>query len=100
MVLGVIPVIKPEQIVPFGVRAYAPGNRLVGIATIMKEKPIQKSTTVSQIIKRKKKDPELPIQNEANRNSRPENNNLGDSPPRIDPVLPFDFLVDGPGIVS
>jgi hypothetical protein len=55
---------------------------------------------VSQIIKRRKKDPELPIQDEADSNSRPENNNLGDSPPCIDPVLPFDFLVDGPGIIS
>jgi hypothetical protein len=100
MVFGVVPVIKPQQIVPFGVRAYSPGNRLVGIAAIMKEKAIQKSATVSQIIKGKKKDPELPIQNEADSNSRPENNNLSDSPPRIDPVFPFDFLVDGPGIVS
>jgi hypothetical protein len=61
MVFGVVPVIEPQQVVPLGVRAYPPSDRLVGIASIMEEKTVKIGATLSQIIKGGKEEPELPI---------------------------------------
>ena len=61
MMLGVIAVVEPNQVVPFVVGTHSPGNRLIGIAAIVKEKAVQVRTAMSQIVKWKKEDPELPV---------------------------------------
>jgi hypothetical protein len=68
VVLSVITVVKPEQVVPRVIRAYSPGNRLIGIPAIMEEKTVQVSTTMSQVIKREKENPEFPVEEEADGN--------------------------------
>src|SRR5262249_44179127 len=65
MVLGVVPVVEPEQVVPFVVGTHSPGDRLIGVAAVVKEKAVQVRAAMSQIIKRKKENPELPVQHEA-----------------------------------
>src|SRR5262249_42625869 len=94
VMLGVVAVIKPEQIIPFVVGAHSPCDRLIGVASIMKEISVQVGAAMPKIVKREKKDPELPVQQEANRYCCPKYNDLRDSPSRIDRVLSFDFGVD------
>src|SRR5215472_13396051 len=62
MVLGVVSVVKPEQIIQFVIRAYTPGNRLVRVAAIVKEIAVQVGTAVPQIIEGEEEKPEFPVQ--------------------------------------
>src|SRR5215510_13058544 len=61
VVLGVVAIIKPDQIIPFVVGAYSPGDRLIGVASVMKEISVQVGATMPEIVKREKEDPKLPI---------------------------------------
>src|SRR6516164_1405817 len=54
MVLGMVSVVKPEQIIQFVIRAYTPGDRLVRVAAIMKEITVQVGAAVPQIIEGEK----------------------------------------------
>ena len=94
MMFGVIPVIEPNQIVPFRVGTDSPRDRLIRIASIMEKETVQVGAALPQIIEWQKKEPKLPVQNETDGDGRPENCNLGNSPSGIDPVLSFDFAVD------
>src|SRR5215472_16316193 len=95
VVLGVVAIIKPDQIIPFVVGAYSPGDRLIGVASVMKEISVQVGAAMPKIVKREKEDPKLPIQHEANCYRCSKHHDLRDSPSRIDRVLSFNFGVDG-----
>jgi hypothetical protein len=61
----------------------------------VKEKAVQVRTAMSQIVKREKEDPELPVQHEADGNCRSKHYDLRDTPARIDRVLSLNFGIDG-----
>ena len=61
VVLGVVAIIKPDQIIPFVVGAYSPGDRLIGVASIVKEISFLVGAAMPKIVKSEKKDPKLPI---------------------------------------
>ena len=61
VVLGVVAVIKPDQIIPFVVGTHSPCDRLIGVASVMKEKSVQVGAAMPEIVKREKKDPKLPV---------------------------------------
>src|SRR6516225_4548107 len=94
MVLGVVAIVKPEQIIQFVVRAYPPGDRLVGVAAIMQEITVQVCAAVPQIIEGEKEKPEFPVQHKANGNRSTQNHNLDYAPASIDPVFSFDFAIN------
>lgn len=53
-----------------------------------------------EIVKGKKEQPELPIQDHADGNGRAKDHNLGYTPTRIGSILSFDLSVNGLGIFS
>jgi hypothetical protein len=61
MVLGVVTVVEPDQVVPFGVGAHSPGNRLVRITVVMEEITVEVSAAMAQIVEGQKEQPEFPI---------------------------------------
>ena len=65
MVFSVVAIVEPKQIVPLIVRAYAPGDRFIGIPAVMEKIAVQIRAAVSQVIKWEKVYPEFPIQNQA-----------------------------------
>ena len=63
MVLGVIPIIKPDPVVEFVVAAYSPGDGFVRIATVMPVITVEVGKAVSEIPAGKKKTDVMPVQN-------------------------------------
>ena len=61
MMLGVIPVIEPEQIVPPRIGTDSPGDRLIRITPIMEKETVQVSAAVPKIIEWQKEEPKLPV---------------------------------------
>jgi hypothetical protein len=94
MMFGVITIVKPEQVIPFIVRAHSPGDWLIRITSIMKEKAVQVGAAVTQIVEGQKVDPELPVQHKTDGNRGSQDGDLNDAPPRIDRILSFDFGVN------
>jgi predicted component of type VI protein secretion system len=61
MVFGVVTIVKKKPVVQFMVGAYAPRDRLVGIAPVMEEIAVQVRATMPQIIERQKEEPKFPV---------------------------------------
>jgi hypothetical protein len=61
MVFGMVAIVKKKPVVQFVVRAYAPCDRLVGIAPVMEEIAVEVRATVPQIIERQKEEPKFPV---------------------------------------
>ena len=61
MVFGVVAIVKKKPVVQFVVRAYAPCDRLVGIAPVMEEIAVEVGATVPQIVERQKEEPKFPV---------------------------------------
>jgi hypothetical protein len=61
MVFGMVTIVKKEPVVQFVVRAYAPSDRLVGIAPVVEEIAVEVRATVPQIIERQKEEPKFPV---------------------------------------
>ena len=70
VVFCMVAIVKPEQVITLMVRAYPPGDRFVWIPAVMEKIAVQIGAAVPQIIKREKINPEFPIQNHADRDSR------------------------------
>src|SRR5262245_60247729 len=66
MVFGVITVVEEQPVINFAVAANSPGNRLVGVGTVMTVVAIQITKTMAEIPERQEIQHELPI-NEVNR---------------------------------
>ncbi len=65
MMFGVIPVVEENPIVNFAVAAHTPGDRFVGVATVMTEVTVEITKAVPEIEKRQEeKDNVTPVQQE------------------------------------
>ena len=100
MVLGVVPVVKPEQIVDLFVRTHTPGNGFVRVPAEMQIVAVQVGKTVPKIIKRQEKQDEFPIQNAQENEETDKRHDLEDTPIRVRPVLSFDFRKNSLGVVA
>ena len=61
MVFGMVAIVKKKPVVQFMVGAYAPRDRLVGIAPVMEEIAVQVRATMPQLIERQKEEPKFPV---------------------------------------
>jgi hypothetical protein len=66
----------------------------------MKKVSVQVAAAVPKVVKRNKIDPEFPIQDQAERDRRPENDNFGDTPLGVDRIFPFDLGINCFGIFA
>src|SRR5262249_52165397 len=66
MVLGVITVVEEQPVIDFAVAAHAPGNRFVGVGSVMAIVAVQITETMTEIPERQEKQNESPV-NEMNR---------------------------------
>src|SRR5262245_9013770 len=97
MVLGVITIVEEQPVIDFSVTAHAPGNRFVGIGSVMAIVAVQITETMTEIPERQEKQNESPV-NEMNRirrnDDRHDQESCGESrqlklPPNIVAVLSF-----------
>ena len=91
MMLGVVPIVKPEQIIDFLVRTHAPGNRFVRISPVMQKIAVQIRKTMPQVIERQKEKDEFPIQNAQENKETEKRNDLEYAPIRVRRILSFDL---------
>ena len=89
MVFSMVTIIKPSPVVQLVVGAHAPGNRLVGIATVMPIVAVQVREAVTEVPERQKKTDVMPVENAENNEGRDERRELKDSPECFAIVLAF-----------
>ena len=63
VMFGVVAVVEPDPIIQFVITADAPGDRLIGISTVMSVVAVQVGKTMPEIPKRKKETEVVPVQN-------------------------------------
>jgi hypothetical protein len=100
MVFRVVPVVEPRPVIELAVCAYAPCNRLIGIAPVMPVVAVQIREAVAKIPKRQKETDVMPVENTEDHKSRDETHQLEHSPKRRARVFAFQFLEDGLGILA
>ena len=61
MMFGVITVVEKEPVIDFSVAAHAPGDRFVGIRSVMPVIAVQITKAVAEIPKRQEKEHEPPV---------------------------------------
>src|SRR5215468_7426668 len=62
MMFGVVAVVEPRPVIHFSVGAYAPCNRLIGIAPVMPVVTVQVREAMAKIPKRQKETDVMPVQ--------------------------------------
>ena len=100
MMFGVVTIVEPSPIVELVVGAYAPRNRLVRIATVMRIVAVQVREAVAKIPERQKKTDVMPVENTEDHKSRDKRREFEDSPKRLARIFPFQFLKDRLGIFA
>ena len=63
VMFGVVAVVEPDPIIKLVITADAPGDRLIGISTVMSVVAVQVGKTMPEIPKRKKETEVVPVQN-------------------------------------
>ena len=94
VMFGVVTIVKPRPVIQLPVSAYAPRNRLVGIAAVMPIVAVQVREAVAEIPERQKKTDVMPVKDPKDDKRRDETHQLEYSPKRLARTLPFQFLED------
>ena len=100
MMFGMVTIVEPRPVINLAIGAHAPGDRLVGIASVMPIVAVQIREAVAKIPKRQKETDVMPVQNTEDYKSRDEAHQFEHSPKRLARVLALQFLEDGLGILA
>ena len=100
MMFGMVAIVEPRPVIELAVGAHTPGNRLVGIASIMPIVAVQIREAVAKIPKRQKETDIMPVQNAEDHKSRDEAHQFEHTPKRLARILALQFLEDGLGILT
>src|SRR6476659_4644452 len=92
MMFGMVAIVEPRPVIELTVGAHAPGNRLVGIASVVPIVAVQIREAVAKIPKRQKETDVMPVQNTEDHKSRDEAHQLKHSPKRLSRIFSFQFL--------
>src|SRR6476619_6316741 len=82
MMFSMVAIVEPRPVIELAVGAHAPGNLLVGIASVMPIVAVQIREAVAKIPKRQKETDVMPVQNAEDHKSRDETRQLEHSPKR------------------
>src|SRR4051794_17355684 len=100
MVLRVVAIIKKEPVVDLAVTADAPGDRFIGVGSVVPEIPVQVTETVPEIIKRQKiKDYITPVEQGQNPQNANESRQLNVAPDMIRVIPLFQFATNCCGVI-
>src|SRR6478736_2934677 len=89
MMFGMVAIVEPRPVIELAVGAHAPGNRLVGITSVMPIVAVQIREAVAKIPKRQKETDVMPVQNTEDHKSRDETRQLEHSPKRLSRMFSF-----------
>src|SRR5262245_48001394 len=93
-------VVEPRPVIQLAVSAHAPGNRLVGITSIMPVVSVQIREAMAKIPKRQKETDVMPVQNPKNHKGRDEAHQLKYPPKRLARIFAFQFPLNSLWIFS